>query len=138
MIYHKSSNVCREISAPGGRIQASNDRGCAAQPIVALFARMRMETRRAQRLLMSVQMSYRTPGDDEWLSGRVRNISESGVMFAPADLRVGQGIEVILSTPIPIQSIAAGQLFFSAKVVRTGPDHSAAAQFEDCRFLLGT
>ena len=99
---------------------------------------MRMETRRAQRLLLSVPMSYRTPGDDEWLSGRVRNISESGVMFAPADLRVGQDIEVILSTPIPIQSIAAGQLFFSAKVVRTGPDHSAAAQFQECRFLLGT
>ena len=96
-----------------------------------------METRRAQRLLMSVPISYRTPGD-EWLSGRVRNISESGVMFAPAELRVGQEIEVILSTPIPIQSIAAGQLFFSAKVVRTGPDHSAAAQFEECRFLLGT
>jgi hypothetical protein len=99
---------------------------------------MRMETRRAHRLLLSVPISYRTPGDDEWLSGRVRNISESGVMFAPADLRVGQDIEVILSTPIPIQSIAAGQLFFSAKVVRTAPDHSAAAQFEECRFLLGT
>lgn len=99
---------------------------------------MRMETWRAQRLLLSVPISYRTPGDDEWLSGRVRNISESGVMFAPADLRVGQDIEVILSTPIPIQSIAAGQLFFSAKVVRTAPDHSAAAQFEECRFLLGT
>ena len=100
--------------------------------------RMRMETRRAQRLLLSVPISYRTPGDDEWLTGRVRNISESGVMFAPADLRVGQAIEVILSTPIPIQSIAAGQLFFSAKVVRTGPDQTAAAQFDECRFLLGT
>ncbi len=99
---------------------------------------MRMETRRAQRLLMSVPISYRRPGDDEWLSGRVRNISESGVMFAPADLRVGQDVEVILSSPIPIQSIAAGRLFFSAKVVRTGPDHSAAAKFQECRFLLGT
>ena len=111
---------------------------CTRAPIAAVFDRMRMETRRAQRLLMSVQISYRSPGDDEWLSGRVRNISESGVMFAPAELRVGQDIEVILSSPIRIQSIAAGQLFFSAKVVRTGPDHSAAAQFQDCRFLLGS
>jgi len=99
---------------------------------------MRMETRRAQRLLLSVPISYRTPGDEEWFSGRVRNISESGVMFAPADLKVGQAIEVILSSPIPIQSIAPGQLFFSAKVVRTGPDHTAAARFEEVRFLLGT
>jgi len=96
-----------------------------------------METRRAQRLMLSVPLSYRTPGDDQWVSSRVRNISESGMMFAPADLRVGQEIEVILASPIPIQSIAPGQLFFSARVVRTGPDHSAAAEFEDCRFLLG-
>ena len=111
---------------------------CTKGWLAAVFDRMRMETRRAQRLLMSVQISYRSPGDEEWLSGRVRNISESGVMFAPAELRVGQDIEVILSSPIRIQSIAAGQLFFSAKVVRTGPDHSAAAQFQDCRFLLGS
>jgi hypothetical protein len=99
---------------------------------------MRMETRRAQRLLLSVPISYRTPGDDQWLAARVRNISETGVMFAPADLRVGQDIEAILSSPIPIQSIAPGQLFFSARIVRTGPDHTAAAEFEDYRFLLGT
>jgi hypothetical protein len=95
-----------------------------------------MDIPRAQRLLLSVPVSYRAIGDEAWQSGRVRNISESGVMFAPADVRVGQDIEMVLSTPIPIQSIAPGRLFFSGKVVRKGPDESAAARFEEYRFLL--
>jgi PilZ domain len=99
-------------------------------------AGMRMETRRAPRLLLSVPISYRVAGDDHWLAARVRNISETGLMFAPADLRVGQDIEVILSSPIAIQSIGPGQLLFNAKIVRTEPDNSAAAEFAEYRFLL--
>jgi PilZ domain len=118
---------CSDIPGEGCCVVATNWSKCG---------RMQTETPRAQRLLISVPMTYRTPGDDEWLSGRVRNISESGVMFAPADLHIGQNIEVILSTPIPIQSIAPGRLFFSAKVVRTGPDSTAAAHFDECRYLL--
>jgi hypothetical protein len=97
---------------------------------------MRLETARAQRLALPLPVSYRTPGDDEWLSARVRNISESGVMFAPADLHVGQTIEVILSTPVRIQSLAPGRLLFIAQVVRMTADYGVAAQFDECRFLL--
>jgi hypothetical protein len=99
---------------------------------------MSTDTPRATRLLLPLPISYRLPGDEEWLTARIRNISESGVMFAPADLSVGQKIEVIISTPVSIQSIAAGQLLFSATVVRAGADNTAAAEFEESRFLLNS
>jgi hypothetical protein len=97
---------------------------------------MQIDTPRAQRLLLSVPVSYRHPASEDWLSGRIRNISESGVMFGPAELSVGDTIEMIVSTPIRIQSIAPGRLFFSARVVRVGSDSSVAAHFDDCRYLL--
>lgn len=94
------------------------------------------ETPRAKRLPLGVPITYRAAGDDAWLRGHVRNISESGVMFAPAALDVGQAIEVIFSTPVPIQSIAPGRLVCMAKVVRMAADGAAAAHFGECRFLL--
>jgi hypothetical protein len=99
---------------------------------------MLTETPRARRLPLPVPINYRSAGEDAWLQGRILNISESGVMFAPAELEVGQAIEVILSTPIPIQSIAPGRLVCMAKVVRIAADGTAAAQFDECRFLLGS
>jgi hypothetical protein len=98
-----------------------------------------METPRARRLLVRVPISYRAVSDrrDElWLQGRIINVSETGVMFAPAAVDVGRSIEVIFSTPVSIQSIAPGQLFCVCKVVRTDTAGVAAARFEECRFLL--
>jgi hypothetical protein len=83
-----------------------------------------------------VPITYRAAGDDQWLQGRILNVSESGVMFAPAAVEPGQSIEVIFSTPFQIQSIAPGRIICVGKVVRTEPSGSAAAQFEECRFLL--
>lgn len=94
------------------------------------------EAPRAKRLPLAMPINYRSAGEDGWLQGRIVNISESGVMFAPADLEVGQAIELIISTPISIQSIAPGRLICMAKVVRTAPDGKAAAHFDECRFLL--
>lgn len=96
----------------------------------------RTEHPRAKRLLLSVPITYRAAGDEAWLQGRIVNVSESGVMFAPAAVEAGQSIEVIFSTPVPIASIAPGRLICVGKVVRTGPTGIAAARFEECRFLL--
>lgn len=97
---------------------------------------MRAETPRATRVLLTVPITYRTVGDDAWLQGRILNVSESGVMFAPAVLNVGQSIEVIFSTPVPIASIAPGKVLCVGKVVRVNAAGVAAARFEECRFLL--
>ena len=96
------------------------------------------ETPRAARLRLLASISYRVTSDEMWLRGRIVNVSESGVMFAPAALEAGQSIEVIFSTPVPIESIAPGRLICRAKVVRTAPDGTAAARFDECRFLLTT
>jgi hypothetical protein len=97
---------------------------------------MRMETPRAKRVSIQVPITYRSTGDDAWLQGRILNLSESGVMFAPAVLEVGQSIEVIFSTPTLVASFASGKIVCVGKVVRTTPAGDAAAQFEECRFLL--
>jgi hypothetical protein len=44
-------------------------------------------------------------------------------------------MEAILSTPIPIQSIAPGAVVLQKG--RPGSNHSAAPKFEEGRFLLG-
>jgi hypothetical protein len=98
--------------------------------------RMRMETPRAKRVSLPVPITYRSAGDDTWVQGRILNLSESGVMFAPAALEVGQSIEVIFSTPASVASFASGKILCVGKVVRTTPAGDAAAQFEECRFLL--
>lgn len=97
---------------------------------------MRAETLRAKRLTLTVPITYRLAGEDAWLQGRIVNISKSGVMFAPAAVEPGRTIEVIFSTPIPIESLAAGKLICVAEVVRTTPAGSAAARFDQCRFLI--
>ena len=97
---------------------------------------MRMETPRARRVPLRVPITYRSTGDDAWLQGRILNLSESGVKFAPAALEVGQSIEVIFSTPTSVASFASGKIICVGKVVRTTPAGDAAARFEECRFLL--
>ncbi len=67
---------------------------------------MRTEIPRAKRLALTVPITYRLTGDEEWLQGRIMNISESGVMFGPAAVERGRSIEVIFSTPAPIESLA--------------------------------
>ena len=85
---------------------------------------------------MTVPIAYRTVDDGLWLQGRIVNVSESGVLFAPAAVETGQAIQVIFTAPGPIQSIAPGKLFCSGKVVRTDAAGVAAARFDDVRFLL--
>lgn len=97
---------------------------------------MRSETPRARRLLLTLPITYRTVDDGEWLRGRIVNVSESGVLFAPADVEPGMNVEVIFTTPVPIDSIAPGRLICSGTVVRVDSGWVAAACFDECRFLL--
>jgi hypothetical protein len=95
-----------------------------------------MDFPRSKRMFLDVPIAYRSAGDEMWLQSRIVNVSESGVMFAPAVVELGQSIEMVFSTPIPIASIAPGRLICKAKVVRTGITGVAAARFEEYRFLL--
>jgi hypothetical protein len=97
---------------------------------------MHIDAPRAKRLTMTAPIQYRLTGDDVWLEGRIVNISESGVLFAPTALGPGRSIEVIFSTPVPIDSIAPGTLVCVAEIVRTTPAGTAAARFDECRFLI--
>jgi hypothetical protein len=91
---------------------------------------------RASRMAIPIPITYRRAGDDHWFAGRVVNISETGVLFKPADLPVGTPIEVILSPPIALGSMAPGKQVCDGEVVRTTEAGAAAARFDVCRFVL--
>ena len=93
---------------------------------------------RAKRLTFPVAISYRLADSEDWLQARVLNISESGMMFAPAAVEPGRAIEVIFATAVPIESLPQGKLICIAHVVRATPAGTVAARFEACRFLLDT
>ncbi len=64
------------------------------------------------------------------------NLSESGVLFGPAALQPGAQVEVILSPPIQVGSMATGKQVCVGEVVRSTNGGAAAVRFEECRFLL--
>ena len=64
------------------------------------------------------------------------NLSELGVLFGPAELQPGAEVEVILSPPIQVGSMAKGKQVCVAQIVRATNGGAAAARFEECRFLL--
>src|SRR5262245_47253503 len=97
---------------------------------------MRVVVPRATRTSLPISLRYRRDGEDEWLQGRVSNMSDSGLLFGPTNLQPGAKIDVILSTPIPVASMAPGQIICRALIVRTTEAGSTAARFEGCRFLL--
>jgi len=99
---------------------------------------VQIEQSRATRLTLTVPLLYRRPGQAEWTQARVINISESGAMFAPANLEPGASIEVVFSTPVWLGSMPPGQLVCVADVVRTTPAGVAAVRFDECRFLIDT
>jgi len=91
---------------------------------------------RADRLAIPIPITYRRAGDDHWFASRVVNISETGVLFRPADLAVGTPIEVIVSPPIALGAMAPGKQVCDGEVVRTTEAGAAAARFDGCRFVL--
>jgi hypothetical protein len=68
------------------------------------------------------------------------NLSDSGVLFGvllgPTGFAPGTPVEVILSPPFQVGSLAIGKQFCAAEVVRATDAGEVAARFEECRFLL--
>ena len=95
-----------------------------------------MSVSRAERVELPIPITYHRSGDDHWLQAKVLNLSESGVLFGPADLEPGVIVEVILSPPVQVGSFATGKQVCIGEVVRATQQGAIAARFEDCRFLL--
>ena len=93
-------------------------------------------TPRASRVALPIPIMFRRSGEEEWLAGRVVNLSESGVLFEPSELPPGTPIEVMLSPPIQIGELAPGKQVCAAEVVRTTDRGGVAVRFDECRFLL--
>jgi PilZ domain-containing protein len=97
---------------------------------------MRAMVPRADRVPLPISLTYRVAGDDHWLHGRVANLSESGVLFSPTELQPGAKLELIISSPIPVRTMAPGRMVCMARVVRTTEAGATGALFETCRFVV--
>jgi hypothetical protein len=91
---------------------------------------------RADRVTLPIPIMYRRVGEDDWFPSRVFNISESGVLFGPTELEPGLSVEVILSPPIQVGSLAPGRQVCVADVIRTAELGAVAVRLAECRFLL--
>jgi len=91
---------------------------------------------RAERVALAIPILYRRPGDDEWTNAKVVNLSESGVLFGPTGLEPGAQVEVLLSPPAHVASLATGKQVCHGAVVRVTGAGTAAARFDECRFIL--
>lgn len=91
---------------------------------------------RAERVALGIPIMYHRAGDDQWFHARVVNLSESGVLFGPSELKPGTPVEVIISPPVQVGGFASGKQLCVAEVVRTTEMHAVAIRFEECRFLL--
>jgi hypothetical protein len=91
---------------------------------------------RADRIALQMPILYRRTDDVDWVPSRVLNISESGVLFGPTELEPGVSVEVILSPPIQVGTLAPGRQFCSSEVIRTTEVGAVAVRLADCRFLL--
>ena len=91
---------------------------------------------RSERLAIPLTILYRPSGEGQWRRSRVMNISESGVLFGPTALHPGTSVEVLLSPPRDIGTLAAGTQVFAAEVVRTTETGVAAIRLEESPFLL--
>ena len=91
---------------------------------------------RAERVAVAIPILYRRAGDDDWMNARVVNLSESGVLFGPTGLEPGAPVEVMLSPPAHIASLATGRQVCQGAVVRVTDIGTAAARFDECRFIL--
>ena len=92
---------------------------------------------RADRFSLQIPIMYRRSGEEDWFPSRVLNISESGVLFGPTELEPGEPVEVILSPPIQVGSLAPGKQVCAAEVIRTAEVGAVAVRLAECRFLLG-
>ena len=93
-------------------------------------------TPRAARVSIPIPIMFRRTGEEDWLAGKVVNLSESGVLFGPTELVPGTMVEVLLSPPVQVGSMTTGKQVCAAEVVRATDIGATAVRFEECRFLL--
>jgi PilZ domain len=93
-------------------------------------------TPRAARVSMPIPIMFRRTGEEDWLAGKVVNLSESGVLFGPTELAPGTMVEVLLSPPVQVGSLTTGKQVCAAEVVRASDIGATAVRFDECRFLL--
>jgi hypothetical protein len=93
-------------------------------------------TPRAARVSLPIPILFRRSGEEHWLASRVVNLSESGVLFGPTELRPGTQVEVLLSAPVQVGTFATGIQVCAAEVVRATDVGVTAVRFDECRFLL--
>lgn len=91
---------------------------------------------RADRVALPMPIMYRRTGEEDWFPSRVLNISESGVLFGPTELEPGVSVELILSPPIQVGSLAPGKQVCAAEVIRATDVGAVAVRLAECRFLL--
>jgi hypothetical protein len=91
---------------------------------------------RAERVPLAIPILYREIEHTGWQPAQVVNLSETGILFGPAQLEPGHTVEVILSPPTGLGALAAGKQVCIGDVVRTTSDGLTAARFAECRFLL--
>ena len=89
---------------------------------------------RAPRVTLSAQILYRGADERRWRHAHVLNLSETGVLFAPARLKAGRNIEVIVSPPVAVGALSVGRQLCIGEIVRVTAQ-GAAARFDECRFL---
>jgi hypothetical protein len=93
-------------------------------------------TPRAARVSMPIPILFRRTGEEDWLTGKIVNLSESGVLFGPTELRPGTQVEVLLSPPVQVGTFTTGKQVCAAEVVRATDVGVTAVRFDECRFLL--
>ena len=84
---------------------------------------------RAERLTFPVPIMYRRRGDVDWFPSRVLNLSDSGVLFGPTELKLGTTVEIILTTPTQIAWFSPGKQVCPAEIVRATEDGAVGARF---------
>lgn len=111
---------------PGGDLGAAKG---ARRPMLTI-------TPRAARISIPIPIMFRRTGEEDWLAGKVVNLSESGVLFGPTELVPGTMVEVLLSPPVQVGSLTTGKQVCAAEVVRATDVGATAVRFDECRFLL--
>jgi hypothetical protein len=84
---------------------------------------------RAERLTFPIPIMYRRLGDEDWFPSRVLNLSDSGVLFGPTELKLGTAVEIVLMTPTQIAWFSPAKQVCPAEVVRATEDGAVAARF---------
>ncbi len=97
---------------------------------------------RARRIRTDVELAYRAKGEQDWHSGRVENISQSGVRFRGEHLvEADTELEMVFEMPEEITGQEHSKVQCNARVVRAvAPgqnenEGAMAASIEDYKFV---